>query len=370
MPSPAQAARTADRFALLQWLQASRARTLALAEAYVQALGESLCVPKRDHLNPPLWELGHLAWFADHWLCPLADRGVGSVLAYDALYDSSQVPHRTRWDLALPNWTQTQALLQDSLQAILEKLRAETSDDDKTLYFYRLALFHEDMHAEAAIFAAHDLGIPIPQALLRLPCKIGALDPSSLHGPADTSRLEVPAGTWLLGSSSSAASGFLFDNELGQHTVTLAAFDIDARAVTWGQYLPFAQATGRALPRALRTLNLAEAAVNLSLADAQAWCAWAHRRLPTEAEWEYAACTARGFVWGEVWEWTASAFQAYPGFVAHAYQDYSQPWLGTHQVLRGASVATSERMAHTKYRNFFKPDRSDIFAGFRSVALA
>jgi gamma-glutamyl hercynylcysteine S-oxide synthase len=361
MLSPAQAARTANRLTLLQLLQASRARTLALAEAYVRALGDSLRIPKHDHLNPPLWELGHLAWFADHWLCPLADRGAGSVLAYDALYDSSHVPHRTRWDLALPNWAQTKILLRNSLQAILQKLSAETSDDDEALYFYRLALFHEDMHAEAAIFTAHDLGIPIPQALLRLPCKIGKSDTASLY---------IPAGTWLLGSPNRLQAGFSFDNELGQHEVPLAAFDIDASAVTWGQYLPFAQATRRPLPRAVSTFNATDAAVNLSLADAQAWCTWAGRRLPTEAEWEYAACTARGFLWGEVWEWTASAFQPYPGFVAHAYQDYSQPWFDTHQVLRGASVSTSARMAHPKYRNFFKPNRTDIFSGFRSVALA
>jgi gamma-glutamyl hercynylcysteine S-oxide synthase len=358
MQSPAQVARTADRRTLLQLLQASRGRTLALGEAYVQALGESLRIPNHAHLNPPLWELGHLAWFADHWLCPTANRMFGSVPAYDALYDSSHVSHDTRWDLALPDWAQTKILLQGSLQAILQKLNTETSDDDEALYFYRLALFHEDMHAEAAVFAAHDLGIPIPQALLRLPCKIGALG---------TSSLSVPAGTWRLGSAPD--DGFMFDNEQMQHSVPIPAFQIDARAVTWGQYVPFAQATGRDLPVELGQLNLDDVAVHLSFDDAKAWCTWAGRRLPTEAEWEYVACTLSGFVWGEVWEWTASTFAAYPGFAAHAYKDYSEPWFGSHQVLRGASVATSPRMVHPKYRNFFKPNRTDIFAGFRSVAL-
>ena len=77
---------------------------------------------------------------------------------------------------------------------------------------------------------------------------------------------------------------------------------------------------------------------------------------------------AAGFAWGEVWEWTSSSFEPYPGFTPHPYRDYSQPWFGSRRVLRGASGATSPWLAHTRYRNFFEPGRSDIFAGFRSCA--
>ena len=92
--------------------------------------------------------------------------------------------------------------------------------------------------------------------------------------------------------------------------------------------------------------------------------------LPTEAQWEMAAMTHTGFQWGQVWEWTASTFGAYPGFEAHPYRDYSAPWFGTHQVLRGASSATVGRMVHPRYRNFFTPERTDIYAGFRTCAPA
>lgn len=71
---------------------------------------------------------------------------------------------------------------------------------------------------------------------------------------------------------------------------------------------------------------------------------------------------------GEVWEWTASRFEPYPGFAADPYADYSRPWFGTHRVVRGASFATRRRLAHPKYRNFFRPERDDIFCGFRSCA--
>lgn len=344
-------------------LQDSRRRTLALADAYAEALSESLIVPKLDALNPPLWELGHIAWFADHWLCPQANRGFGGVVAYDALYDSSFVAHVTRWGLPLPTLVQTKTLMQASLDDILAKLAKEKADSDEALYFYRLALFHEDMHAEAAIYSAEFLNVPIPQALLRMATKAGQPTKSSLS---------VPAQTWLLGSSAQGA-GFVFDNELGQHEVALPAFDIDSQAVTWAEYLPFIKATMREMPRHVGAPN--DAAVHINWFEAKAWCDWAGRRLPTEAEWECAAMTfdfrsdSPLFLWGEVWEWTASTFEAYPSFTAHAYTDYSEPWFGTRKVLRGASIATSERMVHPKYRNFFTHERTDIHAGFRSCAI-
>jgi iron(II)-dependent oxidoreductase len=157
--------------------------------------------------------------------------------------------------------------------------------------------------------------------------------------------------------------------------------------------------------------------------EAQAWCNWAKRRLPTEAEWEVAAVGAasadgsrladgkRRWPWGEswsdatptperanldfafdgpidvaacaagdsafgcrqmlgnVWEWTASDFVPFAGFAADPYEDYSQPWFGTRKVLRGGSFATSARIARPGYRNFFTPDRNDVIAGFRTCAL-
>ena len=115
-------------------------------------------------------------------------------------------------------------------------------------------------------------------------------------------------------------------------------------------------------------MDLDAPAMHLSAHEADAWCRWAGRRLPTEAEWECAALNAPGFSWGRVWEWTASTFDAYPGFSAHPYRDYSAPWFGTRRVLRGACDATSPWLAHPRYRTFFESERSDIFAGFRSCA--
>jgi len=117
-------------------------------------------------------------------------------------------------------------------------------------------------------------------------------------------------------------------------------------------------------------LDPASAALHLNAFEVQAYCLWAGRRLPSAAEWEHAALTQPGFLWGHsVWEWTSDAFAPYPGFAPGPYREYSQPWFGNHRELRGGAFATHARMHHPRYRNFFQPHRSDVFAGFRTVAV-
>jgi gamma-glutamyl hercynylcysteine S-oxide synthase len=379
--SPAIAARSGGRATLAEALRDSRRRTLALLDAYVASLGEALRVPYSTQLNPPLWEAGHVGWFQDYWIARSSQRALG-ILAdpeherpsgrlpqADALYNSSRVAHDTRWALPLPDLATTRRYLEEGLSETLALL-ADTPETDDDLYFFRLALFHEDMHTEAAIYMAQALNIALPAALLA--------PPQALPPPAV---LTIPAQTWRLGHP---GEGYAFDNELGAHNVDLAAFEIDAGVLSWERYLPFLQATGSEPPRYVRkhgdtwqgclagdwqNLALDAPATHLSWFEADAWCRWAGRRLPTEAEWEAAALTQPGFQWGEVWEWTASRFLPYPGFVAHPYRDYSAPWFGERYVLRGASRATSPRMAHPRYRNYFTPERNDIHGGFRSCAL-
>jgi len=337
-------------------------------------------VPYSVQLNPPLWEAGHIGWFQDYWLARNRERALGQhadpdharpagrLAGADGLYNSSLVAHATRWNLPLPGLDATRAYLAAGLAETLELLAAAPETDDE-LYFFRLSLFHEDMHGEAGIYMAQALDIPLPDGL-----------PNGAAAPCREGALQVPAQTWTLGCGD---AGFAFDNELAPHTVKLAAFEIDADVVSWKRYLPFLEATGTPPPRYLRRsdgewqclrhgawqpLPLDAAATHLNWFEADAWCRWAGRRLPGEAEWEAAALTQSGFRWGAVWEWTASRFLPYPGFAAHPYRDYSAPWFGERYVLRGASVATSPRMAHPRYRNYFTPERNDIHAGFRSCA--
>jgi len=380
--SPAERVRTGTREVLAAALISSRARTLELLDAFATALGEDLIVPSSPQLNPPLWEVGHVGWFQDFWIArnrqrargiacdPDHARLPGRLLGADALYNSSTVAHQSRWNLPLPGIAQTKAYLAEGLAetlALLSQLPAPQDSQDN-LYFFRLALFHEDMHAEAGAYMAQALDIPLP-------------DPPAARTSQPSGTLHFPAARQTLGYQ---GSGFAFDNELGAHDVAVPAFEIDAGVVTWERYLPFIDAGGRPPPRYLRrsghawqqrvfgrwrALPLDAPAVHLSWHDADGWCRWAGRRLPGEAEWEHAALTDSSFSWGAVWEWTSSPFTAYPGFRPHPYVDYSAPWFGDRHVLRGAGPATSPRMVHPCYRNFFTPERDDIYAGFRSCAV-
>jgi formylglycine-generating enzyme required for sulfatase activity len=114
----------------------------------------------------------------------------------------------------------------------------------------------------------------------------------------------------------------------------------------------------------------AEPAVHVSAFEAEAFCRWAGRRLPSEVEWEAAAHqgASRGFRFGDVWEWTASTFRPYPGFVLGPWRDYSLPWFGRTRVLRGASFATSLGLRSARFRQFAEPGRDEGFFGFRSCA--
>jgi iron(II)-dependent oxidoreductase len=110
--------------------------------------------------------------------------------------------------------------------------------------------------------------------------------------------------------------------------------------------------------------------IHVNAFEAEAWCRWAGRRLPSEFEWEAAARREGGLPnVGLVWEWTSSRFLPYSGFSADPYKDYSQPWFATpHRVLRGGSWATPSRLMRPAFRNFFQPHRRDIYAGFRTCS--
>ena len=390
--------RQAGAATLAEALQASRLDTLAAFDRALTAAAGT--VPQRPDLNPPLWELGHIGWFQAWWLGRNPARAQGwradpelarPPSAGDGLYDSSRVPHDSRWQLPLPDAAAARQALAQQLEQTLALL-CDTPAGDDALYFYRLALLHEDMHHEAALYMAQSLGWPVD-------------DPRWQPQPLATANpaLNIQAASLRAGDP---GPGFAFDNEWGAHTVPLPAFQIDSRVQRWADYLPFveaggyqdarwwsddgrawlaqqAAAEGQPLPRYLRragacgwqqqrggrwvALDPALPACHLSCYEAEAWCAWAGRRLPTEAEWQHVATQqADDFHWGAVWEWTASTFLPYPGFVAHPYRDYSAPWFGSRRVLRGASFGTQPRLHHPHYRNFFTLERNDIFAGFRS----
>ena len=332
--------------------------------------GERLLGPKLAIVNPPLWEIGHVGWFQEHWCLRYRD---GNSLApsildgADKLYDSSNVAHDTRWKLPLPTLAATRSYLANVLELTLERLAREPQNA-RLSYFVRLATLHEDMHAEALHYTHQTLAYPSP--------KPGS-DPEYKSGSEPD--LSFDGGRFRLGAEEGEAR-FVFDNEKWAHDVEVAPFSISSRPVTNAQYQEYVD-DGGTVPRFWRkgdvwqerrfdrwqALDPNAPVRHVSWNEAQAYCRWAGRRLPTEAEWQIASGRTQ---WGELWEWTASTFAPFPGFSADPYADYSQPWFHTHKVLKGASFATPGRLVHPVFRNFYVAERADIFAGFRTCAVS
>ena len=348
----------------------ARARTLAIYSHLDLPALEVPCIPI---VNPPLWELAHVAWFQEYWCLRGGDSRERSILAdADSLFNSTTVAHDSRWTLDYPKPEALLAYMRDSHDAVQEAL-ARTPEDDR--YFFKLALVHEDMHAEALLMTLQTLGLPAP------PMPVGTA-PSSTARARD---IRFAGGEFMQGTRDAP---FAFDNERGAHAVTLAPFSIASRTVTQGEFAAFVEATGRAPPRYWKPegswwivrrfdrwvpVDRGAPMIHVSLEEADAYCEWAGRRLPTESEWEFAARHDAGGTLhdmiGGVWEWTSTPFAPYPGFSPDPYREYSEPWFHSHQVLRGGSFATTPRIAYSRYRNFYLPGRADMFAGFRTCAL-
>jgi ergothioneine biosynthesis protein EgtB len=384
---------------LSEALQQTRNYTLALFDLFISAgLDDRANVPYMTIVNPPLWEVGHVVWFSE-WIilrgAPVGKEAMAQrpclLTEGDRWFDSTPVTHKSRWTLDLPDTLSVKHYAGEVLARILHKL-TQQPDEPAALYPYRMALAHEAMHVEAFSYTLQTLGLAASAYL-------------SQHqvSAVPQQQISFTGGLFTLGSP--ATDAFVFDNEKWAHDMTVPPFSIASTLVSNAQYQQFMQAGGyenaqywdeagrawliktqRKAPRYWKVesgkwcaerfgkmiaLVDEEAVRHVNYHEALAYCLWSGQRLPSEAEWEYAACAGNAeFKWGGLWEWTSSPFKPYEGFVADTYREYSAPWFGTHQVLRGASFATQELLRSPRYRNFFTAERDDILSGFRTCALA
>ncbi len=433
---------------LADWVKDARRRTFELVR---DLSARQLMGPKLPIINPLLWEIGHQAWFQEKWVLRHACRQPMIRDDADSLWDSIEIPHSTRWDLPLPSYEDTLAYLTEVCRRVVEELlRGEPGRELR--YFVRYTTFHEDMHTEAITYTRQTLGYRQPKlsSLGDGQGFISAGEGGAGEGPGPDDA-EIPGGEFMLGAAQDEP--FVFDNEKWAHRVNIEPFAIARRAVTQSEFAAFVddggyrrrelwstegwqwrEEAGDSHPVYWRadsggawrrrhfdrwvSLEPALPVIHVNWFEAQAYCQWAGRRLPTEAEWEVAAAAGpdasgraldrrkRSFPWGDdpgalenvnmdwrgmgcievdapgpgdsafgcrhmignVWEWTDSVFLPYPGFEADPYKEYSEPWFGTRQVLRGGSWATRSRMLRNTLRNFFTPERRDVLAGFRTCA--
>lgn len=416
---------------------------------------EQMMGPLLPIINPMLWDIGHGAWFLEFWVLRHLHRQSPIIANADELYNSAEVAHDTRWDLPLPSKDDTIQYKRTVLNRVTEACgppNSNTAPSDSRYdecYFLRLALFHEYMHAEALTYTRQTLGYPAPR-FSSAESQRGSHNHRAARDAADGDAT-IPCGSFSLGASQDAV--FAFDNEQWAHSVTLKPFAISKTAVSNREFAAFVadggyqrrdlwtpggwqwreqaaaehpvywqpQVGGRWLRRNFdqwAPLEENSAVLHVNWFEADAYCRWARRRLPSEAEWEMAAAAEtasqvrelgqgkRRYTWGDdlpgpgranldwremgcvdvnyfsegdsafgcrqmignVWEWTATDFGPYPGFSPGPYKEYSAPWFGDHKVLRGGCWATRSNLISNVYRNFYKPDRRDVWAGFRTCA--
>lgn len=433
--SPERAAPARD--ALAELLAEARARTLLLIAGVAE---EDL---RRQHdplMGPIIWDLGHIAHFEELWLLGNLE-GEIRFGEMPGMFNPFENPRAVRERLELPGLAATLDHMAETRARVLALLAMLDPASDNPLlrdgYVYRMVAQHEYQHGET-ILQTLQLKQGEPYTALRA----RAFAPPALALEPGT-MARFPGGAVRIGTDDRSAA---YDNERPQHDRTLAPFWIDIAPVTNAEYARFMEDGGYAraalwsdagqawlrdaqvqAPRYWkphgtewrvrfmdRTHALADVAdhpvIHVCAHEADAYARWAGKRLPSEAEWEAAACwdpsagERRDYPWGDdppsplhanldqlafgtapvgtfarnvspigcygmigdAWEWTSTSFAAYPGFEAFPYAEYSQPFFGDeYRVLRGGAWATRPLAVRGSFRNWDYPIRRQIFAGFR-----
>ncbi|WP_295137805.1 ergothioneine biosynthesis protein EgtB [uncultured Reyranella sp.] len=375
----------------LHTFQVVRSRSEELA---APLSAEDQTVQSMPDASPTKWHLAHTTWFFETFvLRPYASGYRIFDPAYEYLFNSyyeavgPRHPRPQRGLITRPGVEEVLAYRRHVTTAMLDFLRREHQAHD----LVELGLQHEQQHQELIL-------MDIKHAL-----SLNPLRPAYRTAPTRKAQA-VQAMGWRefeggLVETGHDGQGFAFDNEGPRHRCWLDAFAMAIRPVNCGEYLGFIEDGGYRRPEfwlsagwdcvkqrgweaplywekkdgawhvftlsGLEPVDATRPVCHVSAFEAAAFAKWSGKRLPREAEWEIASAAVEGI--GEVWEWTASPYVAYPGYrePAGAVGEYNGKFMSSQMVLRGGCTATPAGHVRPTYRNFFPPDARWMFGGIR-----
>ncbi|MBA2780198.1 ergothioneine biosynthesis protein EgtB [Billgrantia kenyensis] len=425
LASPVQR-ETPDTLHTKEWLRRYQ-RVRQASERICEPLcTEDYVIQSMDDVSPPKWHLAHVTWFFEAFLLtPFQPRYRTLDPVYDSLFNSYYETHGVpfprprRGTLSRPTVADVyryRAHVDDAMAELLESLPPEHAEE--ILRRLELGLHHEQQHQELLLMDIKHILAQNPLC----PAYRGDLMPASEGGMPETAWIEHAEGLHEIGHD--PHGGFAYDNEGPRHRQFLEAFQIANRPVTNAEFIAFMQDGGYERPElwlsdgwqqvglegwraplywvkregtwyhftlaGLRPVDPSAPVVHVSFFEADAYARWAGARLPGEAEWEVAArnvamrgnfvdsdhlqpvaaptrADAPGQLYGDVWEWTGSAYRPYPGFktLPGTLGEYNGKFMSGQMVLRGGCCATPADHIRLTYRNFFPPHARWAFSGFR-----
>jgi ergothioneine biosynthesis protein EgtB len=359
---------------------------------------EDQTVQSMPDVSPTKWHRAHTTWFFETFLLQPNLAGYEPFhpqyrYLFNSYYEAvgDRHPRSERGLLSRPGIAEIASYRRHVDEGMLELLGRPLPPAVEGLV--ELGLHHEQQHQELLL-------MDIKHVLWSNPLLPAYVDsPASFRGDGDAARwITHRGGTVEIGHD---GDGFAFDNETPRHTVYLQPFAVSERPVSCGDWLAFIDDGGYARPDlwlsdgwaavrsehweapsywlrdgdcwqvftlgGVRAVDAAEPVCHISYYEADAYARWAGQRLPTEAEWETIRAIHRPEVFGDVWEWTASAYLPYPGFhpAAGAVGEYNGKFMVNQHVLRGGSIATPSGHTRPTYRNFFPPGARWPFTGLR-----
>jgi ergothioneine biosynthesis protein EgtB len=384
-PAPAYGVAVVERFLSVRKLTEQLAAPLSAEDQTVQSMPDA---------SPTKWHLAHTTWFFETFvLGPHAGAYRPFDRAYDYLFNSyyeavgPRHPRPQRGMITRPGLEEIMTYRRHVSKVMGELLQ---SGNDRIEAIVELGLHHEQQHQELLLMDAKHLLAqnPLRPAYQEMPVRTAEA--------AALAWREFEGGLVEIGHD---GTGFAFDNEGPRHRVWLEPFALATRPVNCGEYLSFIDDGGYRRPEfwlsagwdcvtqrgwtaplywekdgagwqlftlaGMKPVNPAEPVCHVSAYEAAAYAKWARKRLPREQEWEVGAVAVHGT--GEVWEWTASPYVAYPGYVEPegAIGEYNGKFMANQMVLRGGCMATPMGHMRTTYRNFFPPDARWMFGGLR-----